>query len=50
MKVCGIYCLTSPSGKKYIGQSMNIKRRLTQYKRGENRNQSKIHAAINKYN
>lgn len=49
MKICGIYCLTSPSGKKYIGQSMNIHRRLTQYKRGENKSQTKIHSAILKY-
>ena len=49
MKICGIYCLTSPSGKKYIGQSMNINKRLSQYKRCENKNQTKIHMAILKY-
>jgi predicted GIY-YIG superfamily endonuclease len=25
---CGIYILTSPSGKKYIGQSINIENRF----------------------
>ena len=44
-----VYSVPTPSGKKYIGQSMNIHRRLTQYKRGENKNQVKIHAAICKY-
>ena len=24
---CGIYCITSPSGKKYVGQSVDIERR-----------------------
>ena len=28
----GIYKLTSPSNKVYIGQSLNIKNRLSKYK------------------
>mgnify|MGYP003606973583 CR=1 FL=1 len=31
-KICGIYKITSPSGKVYIGQSVDIKRRFTSYK------------------
>jgi hypothetical protein len=31
-KICGIYKITSPSGKVYIGQSVDIKRRFTTYK------------------
>ena len=28
----GIYKLTSPSGKSYIGRSLNLKQRLSKYK------------------
>lgn len=28
IKICGIYKITSPSGKIYIGQSIDIKRRI----------------------
>lgn len=31
-KNCGIYKITSPSGKIYIGQSIDIKRRWLDYK------------------
>lgn len=31
-KICGIYKIISPSGKIYIGQSVNIKRRFITYK------------------
>ena len=31
-KICGIYKITSPTGKIYIGQSANIKSRITNYK------------------
>lgn len=31
-KNCGIYKITSPTGRVYIGQSRNLKRRLTEYK------------------
>jgi len=33
---CGIYCITNPSGKTYIGQSVNIDDRLNRYKRLKN--------------
>lgn len=32
-KNCGVYKITSPSGKVYIGQSIDIKRRFIEYKR-----------------
>jgi len=32
MKLTGIYKITSPTGKIYIGQSVNIKNRFKQYK------------------
>lgn len=31
-KICGIYKITSPSGRIYIEQSRNIKRRISEYK------------------
>lgn len=31
-KICGIYKITSPSGKVYIGQSNNIIKRWITYK------------------
>lgn len=45
----GIYKLTSPSGKCYIGQSLNIEKRLLSYKRLACKNQGKIHNALLKY-
>ena len=32
MNECGIYMITSPSGKSYIGRSLNLKERLNKYK------------------
>lgn len=46
---CGIYCLTSPSGKSYIGQSVNIERRFSQYKRLNCVKQTRIFNALSKY-
>lgn len=31
----GIYLLTSPNGKQYIGQSVNLERRMEQYRNGQ---------------
>lgn len=46
-----IYCLTSPSGKKYIGQTINLASRLAQYKKPHHSiiGQRKIYTAILKY-
>ena len=30
-KICGIYKITSPSGRVYIGQSIDVYSRLKQY-------------------
>lgn len=40
---------TSPSGKMYIGQTINIKKRLRQYKMAHCKTQTKIYNAIRKY-
>jgi group I intron endonuclease len=45
----GIYKLTSPSGKSYIGQSLNIDVRLHHYKLLMARSQIKLYRALLKY-
>ena len=32
MEICGIYKITSPSEKNYIGQAVNINKRFYRYK------------------
>lgn len=44
----GIYKITSPNGRIYIGQSWNIKRRWKDY-RNDNRERSAIYSSIKKY-
>lgn len=44
-----IYCLTSPSGKSYIGQTTNINKRIQKYKRCDCKNQTKLYNATVKY-
>jgi group I intron endonuclease len=44
-----IYCHTSPSGKKYIGQTNNYNRRCTQHKNPNRKKLFAFHNAINKY-
>lgn len=47
-----IYCLTSPSGKKYVGQTINLRLRVNKYKSikaGIKTSQTAIGAAIKKY-
>jgi len=48
-KICGIYKITSPSGKIYVGQSVNILSRKSSYVNLHCESQSKIHRSINKY-
>lgn len=48
-KICGIYKITSPTGKIYIGQSINIKRRITRYKSLDCKNQYKLYNSLLKY-
>lgn len=49
VKICGIYKITSPSGKIYIGQSININARFGVYKRKRKVNQPKLYRSFNKY-
>ena len=45
----GIYKITSPTGKIYIGQSWDIEKRSEYYTKRPNRNQIKIYNSIKKY-
>lgn len=45
----GIYKITSPTGKIYIGQSINIKRRLARYKSLQCHAQTKLYHSLKKY-
>lgn len=51
MKVCGIYKITSPSGRIYIGQSIDVKYRFDTYRRLGNTVKSsvKLYRSLKKY-
>lgn len=49
MKICGVYKITSPTGKVYIGQSVDILCRKRSYKIARCKGQRKIHASIVKH-
>lgn len=48
-KTCGIYKITSPTNKIYIGQSICIEKRKNRYSCGGCKNQFKIRASIQKH-
>ena len=48
-KICGIYKITSPTNKIYIGQSIDIKRRINTYKREDCKEQRFLYNSILKY-
>jgi group I intron endonuclease len=45
-KISGIYKITSPSGRVYIGQSRNIINRFKTYKRYSCKSQTKLYASL----
>jgi group I intron endonuclease len=49
MKKIGIYKITSPSGKVYIGQSADIEYRFNDYKRLRCKAQAKLYASFKKH-
>lgn len=49
MKKGYIYKITSPSGKVYVGQTINLPQRLRQYKSMKKGNQVKLVNSVNKY-
>lgn len=48
-KICGIYKITSPTGRIYIGQSKDIKNRFNGYKQHLGKTQPKLHASLKKH-
>ena len=48
-KLIGIYKITSPTGRIYIGQAINIERRIKRYKSNDCKSQSRLFKSINKY-
>ena len=49
MKASGVYMLESPSGKIYIGQSKNIRRRMCEHSYNSKKINNKLYASIKKY-
>ena len=49
MKICGIYKITSPNKKVYIGQSVNIIKRWRDYKYVKNNRQFRLYNSFTKY-
>lgn len=45
----GIYKITSPSGRIYIGQSNNIEKRFKEYKKLYNKQQPRLYSSLYKY-
>lgn len=45
----GIYKITNPNGKNYIGQSINIEKRFNQYKKLTCKNQVILYRSLLKY-
>lgn len=48
-KVCAIYKLTSPNGKVYIGQSLDVLSRWKYYRKGICKEQPKLYHSLKKY-
>ncbi len=48
-EICGIYKISSPSGKIYIGQSIDIHRRKKEYKKLGKKTNIKLYNSIKKY-
>jgi group I intron endonuclease len=46
---CGVYKIVSPSNKIYIGSSIDLKTRLSKYKRGNCKSQRRLYASFLKY-
>lgn len=44
-----IYKITNPSGKIYIGQTINLKDRVSRYKRYQCKNQKRLYYSLKKY-
>lgn len=48
-KVCGIYKITSPTGRVYIGQSKDVHKRKWAYRGEDSRKQPLVYASVQKH-
>ena len=48
-KICGVYKITSPNNRVYIGQSINIRKRFSDYKCIKCKDQSRLYNSLRKY-
>jgi group I intron endonuclease len=48
-KIVGIYKITSPNGRVYIGQSVNVLKRFRQYKRLDCKSQTRVYRSFLKH-
>lgn len=48
-KVGYVYMITSPSNRVYVGSTINIKSRLKEYKKENNKSQRKLYNSFKKY-
>ena len=48
-KIVGIYKITNPKGRVYIGQSINIFKRFSYYKMLQCKGQKKVYSSLVKY-
>ena len=49
MKICGIYKITNPKGKVYIGKSIDFHKRMKQYSNLYCKSQILLYQSIKKY-
>lgn len=47
--ICGIYKITSPTKRVYVGQSVNIKKRFNSYKRSSAKDHPKLSCSFQKH-
>jgi group I intron endonuclease len=48
-KIIGVYKITSPTKRVYIGQSVDVRARILSHKRGGSEKQPKLYASLQKY-
>lgn len=48
-RICGIYKITSPTGKVYVGQSVDIHRRIMQHKKMYNKDCPALYRSMKKH-
>lgn len=44
-----VYKITAPDGRVYIGQTVDLKRRMSEYKRGKSNKQPALHKSLQSY-